>query len=218
MTPRKLTLQWLGALMALLAPLTISAQQEQEKKSAKQEASSSAGKSALPAKAISTEQTFNSFGQMIPMGTRNKKVRIPSFEQGKQTSLITADAMTRVSDTELLAEEMEIQNFAEDPKENLLVKLHTATYDLQKKTLSSNQRSRVERADFSIEGDSMVYDTTNSTGRMVGRVVMIIKDAAALNGNSKTPAKKATTTTPTSSAAAPAGKAEATKPKESSRP
>jgi hypothetical protein len=138
--------------------------------------------------ALTTEKTFASFGQMIPMGTKNRKVRIPSFDKGRATSLITADAMTRVTDKELFAEDMVIESYAVNPKENLRVQLITATYDMEKRTLSSTQRSKVLREDFSIEGDSMIYDTTNASGKMVGRVILVIKDPQSIKtGPSKEP-------------------------------
>jgi hypothetical protein len=162
---------------------------------------------------LSTEQTFSNFGQMVRMGTPMKGVTIPSFEEGKATSLVKADVLTRTSENALFAEGMVIETYAADPKENLTVKLITADYDLQKKMLISNQRSRVERADFSIEGDSMIYDTTNSSGKMVGRVVMIINDAGTVTAGpkpaaSKAPAdsKEAPTPAPANSAPTPATK------------
>jgi hypothetical protein len=151
--------------------------------------------------ALNTEKTFSSFGQMIPMGTKNRKVRIPSFEKGRATSLITADAMTRINDKELFAEDMVIESYAMNPKENLRVQLISATYDMEKKTLSSTQRSKVMREDFSIEGDSMIYDTTNASGKMVGRVIMIIKDPQAIK-TGPTSAKQTVNSSPPSSAAA----------------
>jgi hypothetical protein len=136
---------------------------------------------AKPVPASAAESSFAAFGQMIPAGTRNRQVRVPSFDGGKPTSLITADTLTRINETELFAEKMVIETYSPDPKQDLRVQLHTGTYHMEKKTLSSDERSKVSRSDFTIEGDSMVYDTVASQGRMVGRVVMVIHDSSTLS-------------------------------------
>ena len=122
---------------------------------------------------------LKAFGQMIPLGNRSRGVRIPAFENGKPSSLIVADAMTRVDDNRLFSEKMVIHVFAEKKDEDMRIDMKTGTYNMDHQILSSTERSRVSRADFQIEGDGMVYDTKTSQGKMVGNVEMIIYDATA---------------------------------------
>jgi hypothetical protein len=134
--------------------------------------------------AAAMEQTNNglkAFGDMIPLGLRNKGVRIPAFEEGKPSSLITADWMTRVDDNRLFGEQMRIHLFGAAQPEDVHVDLNTGTYNMDNQVLSSNERSKVTRSDFKIEGDGLVFDTKTSQGKMVGNVKMTIYDAKAFN-------------------------------------
>jgi len=163
----------------------------------KPKADSTSSKAKAKAKADAAEQEagatgFDTIGSMIPEGMKNLKVRIPGFEAGRNTSLIVAKSMTRVNPQELFAEEMVIHLYQEDAKGNVQVDLRTGTYHMDTKLLTSQQRSKVSRSDFQIEGDTMVFDTTTSQGKMTGRVHMIIYDSSSMAPKKKEPA----TTTP----------------------
>lgn len=145
--------------------------------------------------AESASSGIGSIGEMIPEGMKNLKVRIPGFENGRATSLITADALTRQDKNTLFAEKMTIKIFGADPKEDVRVDTRTATYVLDSKVLSSNERSRVSRSDFQLEGDTMVFDTTTSQGKMVGRVQMIIYDTTQFSQRPALPADGSSATT-----------------------
>lgn len=123
---------------------------------------------------------LQNFGSMIPLGSRSRGFVLPSFDNGKPSSLITADAMTRVDDSRLFAEKMIIRMFGETTDQDVRVDLKTGTYNLDQQILSSNERSRVSRTDFQIEGDGMVFDTKTSQGKMVGNVEMIIYDIKSM--------------------------------------
>ena len=151
-------------------------------KSKSSKAKSSKGKTTTePTTEPTAQDGLGAMGDMIPEGMRNLKVRIPGFQAGRQSSLITADAVTRQKDHTLFAEKMAIHMFAVKPEENVRVDLRTATYNMTTQVLTSEERSRVSRKDFQIEGDSMVFDTTTSQGKMVGRVRMIIYDAKSFS-------------------------------------
>ena len=137
---------------------------------------------------VETSSGFDTIGSMIPEGVKNLKVRIPGFEAGRNTSLITAKAMTRVNPQEIFTEEMTIFLFHEQEKDNVRVDLRTGTYHMDTKLLTSNERSKVTRSDFQIEGDTMVFDTTTSQGKMAGRVHMIIHDSGSLVPKKSQPA------------------------------
>jgi hypothetical protein len=140
-----------------------------------------------------TNSGLKAFGQMIPLGSRSRGVRIPAFDKGKPSSLIIADAMTRLDDESLMGEKMEIHIYAEKKEEDMRIDMKTGTYNMDQQILSSTERSRVSRPDFQIEGDSMVFDTKTSQGKMVGNVEMIIFDAgtASQKMNIQSPDKSA---------------------------
>lgn len=122
---------------------------------------------------------LKAFGDMIPLGTRSRGAVIPAFEDGKPSTLITADALTRVDASRLFAEKLVIRLFAEARDQDVRVDMKTGTYNMDEQLLSSTERSRVSRSDFQIEGDGMVFDTRTSQGKMVGNVEMIIHDVKA---------------------------------------
>lgn len=126
---------------------------------------------------------LKAFGEMIPMGRRSRGVRIPSFDEGRPTSVISAGALTRVDDNRLFAEKLIIDLFGQKPQEDVRVDLRTGTYNMDHQILSSTERSRVSRSDFQIEGDGMVFDTKTSQGKMVGNVEMIIFDVKQMAKN-----------------------------------
>ena len=171
--------------------------QEDKKPSADEK--SAKGKSKGKAEEVAAETTggMGALGSLIPQGVRNKNVQIPGFKDGRPSTMITAKAVTRQSDSELFAEDMIIKLFGDEEKDNVRVDLNTAIYEMNTKVLRSNERSRVSRSDFHIEGDTLEFDTTTSQGRMKGRVRMVIYDTTQLSQKNKKP------TPPPSATAAP---------------
>lgn len=165
------------ALCLLLSAVSLLAVAQDAEPLAKEAKAKGGKKAPTPQEQVTTSSDgIGAMGSLIPEGMKNRKVRIPGFEDGRATSLITADVMTRVDPQHLFAEGMTIKIFGADPKEDVRVDLKTATYQMESKVLSSQERSRVSRSDFQLEGDTMVFDTTTSQGKMVGRVQMIIYD------------------------------------------
>jgi hypothetical protein len=113
-------------------------------------------------------QGMSAFGKMIPLGFVNKNVVVPSFKDGKPSSMLTADTLTRL--------DVVVEIYAEDPAATLSVDLKSAVFNMPDQIMRSGERSRVSRADFEMEGDSMVFDTANSIGSMKGRVRTLIFD------------------------------------------
>ena len=187
------------ALLLLLGggiPAALSAQEAKPK-----EKKPKSGDKAAETTEVATNG-IGAIGEMIPEGMKNLKVRIPGFEDGRATSLITADALTRQDKNTLFAEKMTIKIFGNDPKEDVRVDTRTATYVLDSKILSSNERSRVSRSDFQLEGDSMVFDTNTSQGKMVGRVQMIIFDTTQFSQRPAQPANAPENSKPSGQTAA----------------
>ncbi len=146
---------------------------------------------------------LESIGSLIPEGVKKVNVKIPGFDQGRPSSLVTADTMTRVNPNELYAEGVVIHLYGKEPKSNMRVDMKTATYHLDTKILVSDDRSKVTRSDFTVEGDHVVYDTTTSKGTMKGNVHMVIYNASSMapkqeekpTGEEATPATEASTPT-----------------------
>lgn len=135
---------------------------------------------------------INAFLQMVPPGAVNKGAVIPSFDStGHRTSLITADMLRRVDDERIYAEKLVVRMFSADPKNDIRIDLKTAFYHMAGEggVLRSTERSRVSRADFEIEGDSLIFDTAKNQGRMTGNIHMVIFDSSTLSGEVPPPAE-----------------------------
>ncbi len=134
---------------------------------------------------------IGAFLQMVPPGAVNKGAVIPSFDStGRRTSLITADMIRRVDDDRIYAEKLVVQMFNADPKNDVRIDLKTAFYQMSGGgVLRSTERSRVSRADFEIEGDSLIFDTAKNQGRMTGNIHMVIFDSSTLSGEVPPPSE-----------------------------
>lgn len=173
------------------------------------------GKAQPAAAIVGASTALENIASMIPVGLRNNRVKFPGFEQGRPTSLVIADSMTRVDDKTLYAEGVTLHLYAEDPRQNLRVDMKSATYHLETKILTSNERTKVSRADFQIEGDSMVFDTTTSRGQMKGHVHTVVFDTSQFASKKE---ETATSPAPNSAAQTPAAPAAAPQTKPTSAP
>ena len=163
------------SLLLIALVMGINAEEKPKKKDL-----SKAKASAAKAEPVKDDTGLESIGALIPEGLKNVKVKIPGFTEGRPSSLITAETMTRVNANELFCEGVIIHLYGKTPKDNMRVDLKTATYHLDTKMLVSNDRSKVARTDFTVEGDSVVYDTTTSSGVMKGHVHMVIHNASRM--------------------------------------
>jgi len=140
----------------------------------------------------SADSGIAAFLEMVPLGAVNKGAVIPSFDStGHRTSLITADVLRRVDDQRIYAENLVVEMFNPDPKDNVRIDLKTAFYQMAVGggVLRSTDRSHVSRSDFDIEGDSLIFDTAKNQGRMTGNIHMVIFDINALSGEVPPPAE-----------------------------
>lgn len=203
-------------LIAVLAVMTLpcSAEEKAEKKeTAKSEVSKekpvrkgdtvpSAGVPAPPESA----QGLGAFGMLLPLGQRNLDVKIPSFKDGLPSSLIRAGSMTRLDDEYMEMEKLDIRLFGPSRDKDVRVQLVTGDYHMPTQLLSSEQRSRISREDFQLEGDRLVFDTKSQQGKMTGNVRMVIFDSSSFMGAQET--NKDTKVTKPKTVAPPAGQAD----------
>ena len=127
-------------------------------------------------KKVDPGKGVSSFGQFLPLNRENLGVTIPSFDGGVRTALVTAEKMKRVDDENLELENMKIEMFLPDGSTDSRIALKRAWFHMPTSILVSRTRSKIERKDFYIEGDSMVFDTATQRGRIAGNVEMIIFD------------------------------------------
>lgn len=122
------------------------------------------------------------FGKMLPVGQAHRELEIPSFKNGAPASMVMAKTMTRTDDENMFLEQMNIWMYGPpgEADKDLRVQLRTAIYHMPTNIIASEERSRITRSDFDLQGDSLIFDTATGQGKMVGNVKMILHDASAL--------------------------------------
>jgi hypothetical protein len=170
---------WLRIAASLLLLPLVGIAAEPKPVSASSPAKSKAGTESQ-ADPASAGAGLTNFGRQIPAQRPNRGIYIPTFTAGQPSSIIEADVITRIDDSRLLAESMTIHLYGDQPAEHVTVKMPSATYNMTNQILRSSERSKVSRADFDLEGDALIFDTTSSQGRMTGNVRMTIHDAGSL--------------------------------------
>lgn len=126
-----------------------------------------------------TGRGLGSFGKLLPLGQKNRDVKIPSFRDGNPSSFIRAATMTRLDDEKMEMERLDIRMYGETEERDMRIMLPTATYHMVTEVISSEDRSRISRKDFDLQGDTLIFDTHTQQGKMTGNIHMIIHDADA---------------------------------------
>lgn len=131
---------------------------------------------------------LRAFGKMLPVGEQHKELEIPSFKNGAPASMVQAKSMTRTDDENMFLERMDIWMYGPpgQAERDMRVQLRTATYHMPSSIVASDERSRISRSDFDLQGDTLIFDTVTGQGKMVGNVTMILHDASAFT---KSPAE-----------------------------
>jgi hypothetical protein len=130
---------------------------------------------------VKVAQGLGSFGKVLPLGQKNLDVKIPSFKDGQPDSFVRAGSMTRLDDTRMDMEKTDIRIYGATREADVRVQLPAAIYDMSTQVMTSDHRSRISRADFQLEGDTLVFDTRSRQGKMTGHIHMIIYDAEMLS-------------------------------------
>ena len=178
----KLKLSQVGVALAMLA-LPVYAQN----KSTGKKPNPSAGEDRRPAgeeKEEKEEKKGLQIGKLLPLNKPNLRVKIPAFDEGKLTSMVEAEKLTRIDDVNLSLEDAIIQLISQQ----LMIRLRTALYNTEGAILSSNQQTTISTKEFTMTGATLDFDTRSGKGRMAGPVRMIIHNLGGM-GESKEGAK-----------------------------
>ncbi|MFK5922948.1 MAG: hypothetical protein QM496_12285 [Verrucomicrobiota bacterium] len=114
-------------------------------------------------------------GKILPEGRSLKGVKLPKYTGDRLSSLMTAITMKRLDDKHLDMEELRIIMYAKPGETDTLISTERGIYDLEKKEITSDTRTRIEQEGrFDLEGDQMVFDAVTQKGKMTGRVKMLL--------------------------------------------
>lgn len=125
------------------------------------------------------EQTLTNIP--LPIGHEAKGLVLPDFDaNGHLVGKFEAGTARRVDEENVGFQNLRIVTFTPENQPDLQIDMPTSIFNLKTRILTSQERSSIKRADFSIEGDSVQFDTNTRTGRMIGNVKMIITGQSQL--------------------------------------
>ena len=143
------------------------------------------------------EGGLSSLSGILPKGKVHKGITYPIFENGKLSTVLIPKEMVRRDEEYLDIDDMLIELYSPAGEIDYTIKLLTALYHMPTEQLSSNDRTLIEGKSFTLEGDTMVYDTTKNICRMTGNIRMVITNPSAMMSKpAPKPEPKAQTPTP----------------------
>jgi hypothetical protein len=121
-------------------------------------------------------------GVPLPIGHEAKGLVLPDYDdEGRLQARFEAATAKRVNDESIEFTGLKMTTYVvETNTPDLSIDLPAAALNITTRVVSSDQRTTITRADFSIAGDTMRFDTVAREGRLMGNVKMVINDSAEL--------------------------------------
>jgi len=117
----------------------------------------------------------------LPIGHEAKGLVLPDFDdEGHLRGKFEAGTAHRIDEEHIGFHHLKITTYTPEDQPDLKIDMNTSILDLKTRILSSKERTRIERSDFNIAGDSVQFDTNSKTGRLIGNVKMVITDKSHL--------------------------------------
>jgi len=121
------------------------------------------------------EQTLTNIP--LPIGHEAKGLVLPDFDtEGHLRGKFEAGTAHRIDQEHIGFHQFMNTTYTPEKQADLQIDMSTSVLDLTTRILSSKERTRIQRSDFNIAGDSVQFDTNTKTGRLVGNVKMVITD------------------------------------------
>src|SRR6266436_6628985 len=166
---------WLVCLLSVLLSVLISAPDlSGQSKGHRKKGRATATPTASPG-----EQSLTNIP--LPIGHEAKGLVLPDFDgEGHLRGKFEAGTAHRVDQEHIGFDHLKITTYTPEDQPDLKIDMSTSVLDLKTRILSSKERTRIQRADFNIAGDSVQFDTNSKTARLIGNVKMVITDKSHL--------------------------------------
>ena len=111
----------------------------------------------------------------LGVGDPANRIKIPETDQGgRLLSQLMAARATRVDNEHVQMSEMNLDLYHPDGKEDFHIIMPTSIFNLQTRIISSEDPITVRTQDFELTGEKMEFNTVDRTGKLMGKVRMII--------------------------------------------
>ncbi|CAN5564665.1 hypothetical protein BH20VER1_BH20VER1_32070 [soil metagenome] len=139
---------------------------------------------ALPPRAEKPKSTPAKGDIPLPIGHEAKGLVLPDYDlEGRLRARFEAATAKRIDEERIQFTGLKMTTFVpETAATDLSIEMPVSTLDMTSRVITSAERTTIRRADFSIEGDTMEFDTIGRKGKLMGNVKMVIKGDSALTG------------------------------------
>lgn len=119
----------------------------------------------------------------LAVGHEAKGLVLPDFDiDGHLRAKFEAGTARRIDEDHIGFQSLKITTYTLENTPDLMIEMSDSVLDMKTRVLASNERTTIKRADFDIVGDSVQFDTTTRTGRLIGNVKMVITDQSHFTG------------------------------------
>jgi hypothetical protein len=141
------------------------------------------GRKASPAPSSSpTESDLGLKNIPLTVGHEAKGLVLPNYDvNGHLLGRFQAETAARIDEQHVRFTNLKMITYDEKEKPDFDIDMIHAVLNLDTRVIESKERTKVKRADFEIEGDTMRFDTQTHNGTLVGRVHMTVFDNSQLN-------------------------------------
>ena len=120
-------------------------------------------------------------GIPLPIGQEAKGLVLPDFDtEGNLRARFEAGTAKRIDADRILFTSLKMTTFTREERPDLSIDMPQSILHMGTRVISSEQRTTITRADFSIAGDRMTFDTNSQQGTLAGNVKMVITDTSSL--------------------------------------
>lgn len=123
----------------------------------------------------------------LPIGQEIKGLVLPDIDlEGHLRTRFEATTAKRIDAERIQFMGLKMISYTPENAVDLQIDLPESTFDLNTRVLRSQKRTNITRTDFTIEGDTMEFNTVDRKGTLRGNVKMVITGHSELTGK-KTP-------------------------------
>jgi len=118
----------------------------------------------------------------IPVKHTAKGVKLPYYSEGKLQMDFSIESAYRVDADHLQMKLVKMQTYDDTGKLEMTIDMPSSVLDLTTRIVTSKEPVRIRRTDFEITGETMQFDTQTRSGKIVGKVKMLIFNTKDLEG------------------------------------
>lgn len=119
----------------------------------------------------------------LPIGQEARGLVLPDYDlEGRLRARFEAATAKRIDENRIQFTGLKMTTYTPENTPDLAIDMPASTLELNSRVITSQERTTVTRADFSISGDRMRFDTAGRKGSLAGNVKMVITGQSRFSG------------------------------------